>query len=937
MSKLLITGDVHIFDYPNHNLHETDFRLKQFIKLAHRLIEIADEQGCDTLVLAGDTIHKPINPAKTVSIVKDFFSILSKRFDKEHIWLIYGQHDMHTKSQTQRQEDSMLYALGDYYTYIDHKVFEVEGRKIAGCNWRPEQDFSFIEDKVDLLIGHITISDLFGQEYDHSKYELGIAGDIHNPTSNGINTFSTNVPIQHYMTDSPDGSVVVVDLSDMSWERVPTESEDCKFLKLMYKGDERYDESHPYTVLIEKPEVLVTESYDLMSDLNLNSTIQEAVKQSELGHVHEQVTVDATGIEPIDLNFQLVSIEISNFRSIKELKLDFSSGLTAITGLNGSGKSSLMRAIDFALRPPRVTRNLIKQGESEMKVNLVLTYQGNKHQIIRGSVNGGGYLEYLVNEEPINSNNLNELNGILNEKLGFIKLFDVLYRYQGAPYLLTNYGYSGRIQLVSDILGLGLIERIHKFANTKANEFKSELNQISKSIEIESAILDGLSGVSFERVNEIPTWEAKVEECNNELNDISESLKVLAKLDSQEKLVARLTKDLESTKANFDTEVLKKDKSELEGNIKAGSDLLKEFESGIKRARDEVDSHRRNLDQVRKDIKTTERQLANVKTDCPTCKRPLEPESYEAVQNDYKAKIEDLNSIEASILSELDKSEAKLTKVEADNEAKIKEIKAVLDDLRNVLFNYDLALKTKQKILELENEIQMIEADISVAHQEGLVPSLSAEQLEVKQAEWKSQLDEALVNRSECYAVRNQQKSFESAQGKIDDLNKRKLEIEPELEAWIKYAGLFTSSGPIIKSVFTKIANLMTEGDFEVRTVKVLASGEQRIDFDVDYRVNSYWLPYDELSGGQKVLVDMFFLSKLFKMSGRVGALILDETLRDLDPNKLDLVAGYLRESPITSVMLSTHVESFNYYDKNIHVKITDNESHYSVEGLGVS
>ena len=59
MSKLLITGDIHIHDYKDYNL-ENDFRLNQFLSLANRYVEIANEYSCDYLVIAGDLIHKSV-------------------------------------------------------------------------------------------------------------------------------------------------------------------------------------------------------------------------------------------------------------------------------------------------------------------------------------------------------------------------------------------------------------------------------------------------------------------------------------------------------------------------------------------------------------------------------------------------------------------------------------------------------------------------------------------------------------------------------------------------------------------------------------------------------------------------------------------------------------------------------------------------------------
>lgn len=133
--------------------------------------------------------------------------------------------------------------------------------------------------------------------------------------------------------------------------------------------------------------------------------------------------------------------------------------------------------------------------------------------------------------------------------------------------------------------------------------------------------------------------------------------------------------------------------------------------------------------------------------------------------------------------------------------------------------------------------------------------------------------------------------------------------------------------------MYLQIAVLLSDNDITVRTVKELASGETRIDFDIDLKVDGYWIPYDECSGGQKTYVDMFFITRLFKMSGMVGMLILDETLRALHTDNLELVAKMISEAPINSTLLITHVDSFNHYDTKVQVSRVNGNSIYNVEG----
>ena len=148
-----------------------------------------------------------------------------------------------------------------------------------------------------------------------------------------------------------------------------------------------------------------------------------------------------------------------------------------------------------------------------------------------------------------------------------------------------------------------------------------------------------------------------------------------------------------------------------------------------------------------------------------------------------------------------------------------------------------------------------------------------------------------------------------------------------------EYARLFHPTGDVIKSVFLKVAQNLTSNDYVVSTIKTLASGEDRIDFDMKMMVDGGLIDYDSLSGGQKVMCDMFFLTRLFEMSGNVGLLMLDETLKDLDPNNLESASQMIKSAPINTVLLVTHSESFNNYDYKFNVRKENGSSVYQIEG----
>ena len=100
-------------------------------------------------------------------------------------------------------------------------------------------------------------------------------------------------------------------------------------------------------------------------------------------------------------------LELNNFKSFKgKCTISFNSGLTVITGLNGTGKSNIINGVNFALGKYETKTELIHEGEKEASVRIVLR-AGNGNLIsISRTVDINGKKSLYINGESANDNDI---------------------------------------------------------------------------------------------------------------------------------------------------------------------------------------------------------------------------------------------------------------------------------------------------------------------------------------------------------------------------------------------------------------------------------------------------------------------------------------------------------------------------------------------------
>jgi exonuclease SbcC len=148
-----------------------------------------------------------------------------------------------------------------------------------------------------------------------------------------------------------------------------------------------------------------------------------------------------------------------NFRQHADSTLSFGSGLTGIIGPNGSGKTTVLEAIAWALygnAAARGTRDSIRFARAgpraAVRVELEFDLAGHRYRVVRGLTSAELYLDGA--SSPI-ANSITAVSELLQRRLGMTRaeFFNTYFTGQKELNVMAAMGPSERAQFLSRVLG----------------------------------------------------------------------------------------------------------------------------------------------------------------------------------------------------------------------------------------------------------------------------------------------------------------------------------------------------------------------------------------------------------------------------------------------------------------------------------------------------
>jgi len=673
---------------------------------------------------------------------------------------------------------------------------------------------------------------------------------------------------------------------------------------------------------------------------------------------------------------KIKNITLENIRSYSNKTISFPEGSILLSGNIGSGKTSLLLAIDFVLfglRKGNLSGNgLLRKGKDEGFVELNFEIS-EKDIIIRRNlkrskdkiIQVSGFFSVDSNKEELSPVELKqrvlELFNYPAESL--TKSKSLIYNYtvytpqEEMKSILVNKP-EERLNILRRVFGIDKYKRVlenSKILISKLKERKKELLILSSNLE----------EISKEKELKV----LRVKEISEELNNSKEKLsKVRIELDNKRKDVELLEektkkrndikRDLEilnhklenlvnqRVRNNNSIETLSSEINELEKELKDNTNLNSElFNKKILDIEEDIRRIEIENREISKKIGESEFIISNsnkMKKDiisldsCPVCKQK--------VGKDHKYSIEEIENLKLKNTSELIQEHKNK---EIKNSEVLNELKNKLDDLRKEKNKIEVIklkkdnLESKRKNLEnLNLEQNKMKKDIGEINSQKIGLNQVLESLpDVSEVydKLKLELNEVseIEKRCNSYILVNERE--------IKLINERVSELSLEIKKKIEFKEKiidYSEKISFIEGEFSSVVSLMEKqfmkkvhSDFNELFkdwFKLLVENEDleislSYDFSPKILQNGYDIDYDHLSGGERTAAALAYrlalnqiINTLMSDINTRDLLILDEPTDGFSSEQVDKLRMILDDLDIKQVIIVSHDPKIDSFVDNV-------------------
>ncbi|MBG7610410.1 MAG: SMC family ATPase [Anaerolineae bacterium] len=387
-----------------------------------------------------------------------------------------------------------------------------------------------------------------------------------------------------------------------------------------------------------------------------------------------------------------ISLSLSGFLSyLDPVEIDFSAfELACIAGANGSGKSSILDGITWALfgKARQGGEAIINSLSDQAHVIFVFSYEENIYRIQRTNPRGkGSLLEFHLQKtpdewKPLTERTIRATQERIEEilRLDYEIFVNAAFFLQGKADQFTQQKASDRKRILANILGLEIW-----------NTYRQRTVEQRKIVDLDIQVLDGrLTEINAElseeqtRKTDLKKIEAELERLTKarQLQEkfFEQAKNILMQLDDQKKVVDSLSKRVDSDKKQLEALTLKqaareKDRSTYANTLSQAEVIVKERQQWL-----DTQIQLKHWDQVAEKFREQERDREKPRLEIETEKARLMQEikilseqdagfKRSAIEaGDFQAKISNLQIAISNLNAQLDDRKGLETELAAAQE-----------------------------------------------------------------------------------------------------------------------------------------------------------------------------------------------------------------------------------------------------------------------------
>jgi len=581
-----------------------------------------------------------------------------------------------------------------------------------------------------------------------------------------------------------------------------------------------------------------------------------------------------------------------------EINLD-TQHIVRIGGRNGSGKTTIFSAINWALYKETLKKgssvspweSIITDKFKGTKVLVDFEKEGDTYTVIRmkgykGKIDGykgGNRVILYKNGTPIPIRDKNDINQNIIDIIGMSSdLFKHSIIMGQKLSRISSESGPKRKELFTEIFETGFINRAKDTAVKKLSKLQEEysknvvkLNILKTNKEGKAELLDTLEDMR----DNFQTTKVK---------DIED---VKLKIANKKTLISDVRKRLQNDKKPMKPIKPKTfDNQDIE-DIKVEISELKTKRENDKKFRDRLT---REITELYEEVKL-------VKDVCDVCGSTLDTKGNKKRREKLTSEAESKAGKQIEVMDRLN---SMMTKIDI-KKIELKNLKKKRSAYTNNLEAYESAMENYNNHDKYLDGLKQSKSDLIKD-----INNLNEEVKKLKASEF--------TNHNKINTTRNEINNLREQIKTIKTIN-LKLKIQINRLNWVISEPL--SNKGLSTFIFDQMIGqlnkkLMYYSQFIGFRVEFYIADNKKRDIEINVKVGSDSVPINDLSGGQKQLIDtaiIFSINNVVSSNVNVNMLLLDEIFESLDPDNVEIISNLISEkSKDRCIFMITHLQEFN-------------------------